>query len=434
MAFDDDDIEDLEFTAAGESEEDRKRNLKMVEPSPGFDPMVELVADSIIKDALITVLDYTPQQVSVRYQIDGLWHPGPPMDRETGDYMLASMKQIAGMEYRERGARQEGSFGTLYKKARQKFKVVSQGVPTGERVAIYLDYKRPAMDSITDQGMRGGMVEQLKTILQNPKTGLVLCSAVPGEGYTTAWRGMLGACDRLTRDYYVLEEVGKNEPEVINIYPVEFNPKKGEDALTPVPQLMLKEPDVLAFPEIPDGRLLNRIVDHSIQHDIPIFLRNPGRTCVDAVLRMLVKQPDVEKFASRLDAVICMRVIRTLCDDCKVGFQPHPQMLQRLGLPPGRVAQLYSANVYQPDSVDEDGNEIEPCESCSGIGFRGRTGLWELLTVTDEFRKALLNQPRIDKLTALVQKAGHVTMQTEGVLMVAKGVVSLDEVQRVLKS
>lgn len=118
----------IEFTAAGATPEEQKTNLKIVRPSPGFEPAAELVSEIIIKDADVTVLDFNPQQVILRFQIDGLWHSGAPMDRETGDYLLATLKQLAGLEYRERRARQEGSFATLYLKTRQKFKLVSQGI------------------------------------------------------------------------------------------------------------------------------------------------------------------------------------------------------------------------------------------------------------------------------------------------------------------
>ncbi len=135
----------IEFTTAGDTPEEQTTNLKIVRPSPGFDPASELCAEAIIKDADVTVLDFSPQQVTVRFQIDGLWHAGTPMDREMGDYMLATLKQLAGVDYRERRERQTGNFASLYLKKKQKFKLVSQGIQTGERVALYLDYKRPPL-------------------------------------------------------------------------------------------------------------------------------------------------------------------------------------------------------------------------------------------------------------------------------------------------
>ncbi len=424
----------IEFTAAGDTPEEQTTNLKIVRPSPGFDPASELCAEAIIKDADVTVLDFSPQQVTVRFQIDGLWHAGTPMDREMGDYMLATLKQLAGVDYRERRERQTGNFASLYLKKKQKFKLVSQGIQTGERVALYLDYKRPPLDKPEDLGMRASMGKQLRAIVNDTNMGILMSTAVPGEGYTAVWRGMLEATDRLTRDFFVMEHVGKNEPEVINVYPVEYDSAKGENPMTPMKQLMLKEPDVLAFPDIASGELLDQIVSHSVTHEMPIFTRIPGKHCLDGLLRLVALKPDVKKLTDRMTAVISMRLIRLLCEDCKIGFQPHPQMIHQLGLPQGRVAELFKPMVYQPGMVDENDVEIEPCSNCSGIGYRGRTGLFELLMFNDELRQALVSNPRLDQLSAIAKRHGHVSMQMEGVVMIAGGRTSVEELQRVLKS
>lgn len=424
----------IEFTAAGDTPEEQRKNLKLVRPSPGFEPASELISEIIIKDSEVTVLDFTPQKVSLRFRIDGIWHAGSAMEREEGDYMLASLKQLAGLDYRERRQRQSGGFSTLFLKARQKIKVVSQGVQTGERVAIYLDYKRPPLDTAEDLGMRPSMIKQLGPMLNDPKMGLFLVSALPGEGYTTTWRGVLDTCDRLTRDYFVLEEKGKLEPEVINIYPVEFDPQKGETAMSPIPQLLLKQPDVLAFPELPDGKLIDDIVELSTSHKMPIFIRHPGKHALDGLLRTMLLKPQIKPFVERLDGVISMRLIRKLCNDCKIGFQPHPTMLQKLGLPQGRVAKLYKPFIFKPGMVDEAEQEIEPCSTCSGIGYRGRTGLFELLLINDELRRALVNQPKLDQLAAIAKRNHHISMQMEGIVMVAAGKTSIEELQRVLKA
>ena len=424
----------IEFTAAGDTPEEQKTNLKIVKPSPGFEPASELVTEIILKDANVTVMDFSAQKVVTRFQIDGLWHAGGPMDREIGDYVLATLKQLAGLDYRERRQRQEGGFSTLYKKQKQKFKIVSQGIQAGERVAIYLDYKRPPLEKVIDLGMRERMLERLRPILNDQNTGMVLVSGVPGEGYTTVWRGVLDACDRLTRDYFVIEEKGKLEDEVINIYPIEYDPSKGETAMSPIPQLLLKEPDVIAFTDLTDGELINDIIDLSVRKTIPVFTRIPGKHCVDALLRALLLKPDLKKFAESLSCVLSMRLIRLLCNNCRIGYQPHPTLLQKLGLPAGRIAELYKPMVYQPGMVDENDIEIEPCRECSGIGYRGRTGFFEMLTINDDLRRVIVKTPRANKLSALAKHQGHVSMQMEGILMVAAGRTSVEELQRVLKS
>jgi type II secretory ATPase GspE/PulE/Tfp pilus assembly ATPase PilB-like protein len=433
MAKDDEYIPPIQITPAGETAEEQDATLEVVEPSPGFPAAARLLAEAIEKEAITTVLDFTPQQVSLRFLIDGLWHSGTPMDRETGDFMLATLKKIAGLEYRERRARQESKFTTLYQKKKQQVRLVSQGIKTGERVAIYLDWKKPPMETAEQLGMRESMVKQLSEILENRKGGIVLVSALPGEGYTSAWRGVLDTCDRLTRDYCVIEEKNEVEPEVINIYSVVFDRSKGENAMTPIPQLLLKQPDVLAFNELPDTETIDAVVNLSIEKNMPIYVRAPGKHTLDTLLRLLVLKPNVERLAERLDAVISMRLIRILCDNCKIGFKPHPGLLQKLNIPPGRIAEMYKPFIFRPGMLDENEDEIEPCRNCHGIGYKGRSGIFELLKINDELRQALLQTPRLDRLMAIAQRHGHVSLQQEGIVMVARGLTSIEELQRVLK-
>lgn len=422
------------FTPAGDTPEDRESTVEMVKNSPGFPPATNIIAESIHKDADLTVLDYTPQQVNVRFRIDGLWHPGPPMDRQSGDYLLAVLKQLAGLNFRDRRSRQEGGFETEYLRKKQKFKIVSQGSQTGERVGLYLSYKKPSMDRLEDLGIRGSMVPQIVELMKMHEKGTFLVSAVPGEGYTSAWRAALDSCDRLVKDFYVIEEVNSQEPEVINVVPETFDISKGETHMTPIAQLMLREPDVLAFPDLPDGKLVDDIVDLSTKHDVPVYLRNPGKNAIDGLLRLLALNPKRQGLLKLLSGVLCMRLVRKLCEDCRMPYQPHPQLLQKLGLPQGRIEKLYRPFVFQPGMVDEDQNEIQPCTTCNGIGYKGRTGIFELLKMNDQLRDSATRNPQFNTLMAIAKANGHITLTQEAAVVIAQGVTSVEEFQRMLQA
>ena len=435
MSFDEDyDRPPVVFAPAGDDAEAQAENLEMVEPSPGYFTCSVLVADAIVKRSEVTVLDYTANQVTVRYQIDGIWHAGSPMDRETGDYMLAAIKQLAGMDYRDRRNRQTGNFGTEYQKAKQKFRIVSQGVATGERVVLYLSWKKDQIETVDALGMRESMQTQLKELLRHDEKGILLVAARHKEGYTSAWRGVLNANDRLTRDFYVIEEQALVEDEVINVGSITFDAGKGETAMTPMPPLLLREPNVLAFNDLPDAKTVDNICDLSIKHDISVYLRNTGRNCIDAIRRVAALKADMVKFSKLLNHVICMRTVRKLCPKCRISFPPHPKLLEKLGLPAGRVAQLYQPNIFKPGMVDENEEEILPCSHCSGIGYKGLTGIFELLVVGDDMKKAISKNADSNKLKKIAADNRHISMRQEGAILVAKGTTSVEELQRVLSS
>lgn len=425
------DLPPIQLTAAGGSDKEKRANLKSVTPSPGFPTCVHLICDAIEKRSDTTVFDFTQQIVNIRYCIDGIWHSMPPMDRETGDFMMATLKQLAGMNYRERRARQEGNFGAMLMKRKYKCRLLSQGVKTGERIALYINIPEPKIDTLEQMGINAAIKSKLMKSLNSNK-GMVLVSAMPGEGFTATWRATLGACDRLMRDFYVLEEKTRVEPEVINIQSKTFDESIGETAFTKMPNLLLQEPNVLAFTEPVNGQIVNQMLD-LCSKDFQVMTRVHGKHCVDALLRLMVMKPDVKLLAEHLQAIVCMRIVRKLCEDCRVAYVPHPQMLAQLGIPQGRVRQFYKAFEYEPGMLDEDEREIEPCENCAGIGYRERTGIFEVLTVTDEFRQAMLRTPRLEHLAAAAKAAGNISMRDMGVLSVASGTTSMEELKRVLK-
>lgn len=426
----------ITFFADGETDEEKKGNLDAVLPSPGFPDTALLIADALAKRADLIVLDYSAQLVKIRLQIDGLWHELPQKDRVSGDYMLASIKKLANLNYMERRARQEGEFSAEFQSAKTKMNFVSQGVSTGERVVIHINRKKPPTDTLEDLGMRQKMLDQLREHLGKTK-GLILVSALPGDGLTTFYRGVLTAFDRFLRDYYSIEEVSRVEEEVININPITYDESKGETPRSRLPDLLLKEPDVLVFPEIASGEMLDYYCDIALDQEKLVLARIPAKSSVEAILRVMALKPTVAKFAEALQCVTYQRTVRLLCETCRQPFVPPPQLLQQLGLPPGRVQQLYNHTTPPPpeQQVDEQGNPVpfRICPKCSGIGFRERTGIFELLNVTPEFRQAMTQSSDLQTLQNLATSQGHLTLRQEGVVLIAKGKTSVPELQRVLQ-
>jgi type II secretory ATPase GspE/PulE/Tfp pilus assembly ATPase PilB-like protein len=421
----------LEFEPAGSTAEARKEVLSIAVDAPGFPSMCMMLVDLVIRRADVGVFDFTPSAVNIRYQIDGLWHPMAPLDRENGDSILAVLKHMAGMQYEERQARQDGSFKMLFASVKYKFRVVSQGVANGERVGVYVDFKRPPMEKLEELGIRPGLKNELVPLLESDQ-GLMISAAAPGEGYTSLWRGMLGACDRFLRDFYVLEEKSRVEPEVINVSSLTYDEKEGQNAFSDIRSLLLREPNVVAFAEIPNAEILNKIMELSENEEIMTLSRVHGKNAVDGLIRILALRPDCVRLAKNLKGVLSMRVLRKLCETCRVPFVPDNRLLDNLGIPPGRVRNLYKAFVFRPGEVDAKGQEIPPCPNCMGTGFKGRIGLFELLKLTDPVRNAIAAKIPVANLQETIANSGHVSMRDEAVLLVAKGTTSLEEVQRVL--
>ena len=425
-------IPPIRFVPPGENQEEQEAILQSVEPSPGFPTFANMVADVITKRSETTVFDFTPQIVNIRYQIDNVWHAMPAMDRETGDYMMATLKHIAGMDFRERRQRQSGGFKATFLGVGHKCRVVSQGVKHGERVAFYVEIPKPDTNTLEELGMPEKVKDMLTPSLSE-STGMVFFTAMPGAGYTSLWRAGLGACDRFMRDYYVIENEKDVEEEVVNVTSITYDAAAGEDAFSPMPKLLLREPNVVAFTDVTDGKMLDKMSDLSSDGFL-VISRLYAKHALDGLLRLLVHKPaEVERLATELRAIVSMRLVRKVCDQCRIGFVPHPKMLHQLGLPPNSVRQMFKPFEFKPGMVDENENEIPMCTNCNGLGYKNITGIFEVLNMTDELRTAMVKKPRMDHLLATAKASQHVSIRDMGIVAVAQGVTSMDEVQRMLK-
>jgi type II secretory ATPase GspE/PulE/Tfp pilus assembly ATPase PilB-like protein len=410
---------------ASKEERENQMNLIAARQSPGYLFVKELIADMADRRSDRVILDFTQQAVVARQHIDGVWHNSEGRDRESGDVMLAVMKTLANLNATERRKKQESRFGAKFKDHSYVCPIVSQGVPTGERVVVQLlgGYQRN-FKHYDDLGMRAKMAEQWAALMTRDK-GMLIVASTPEGGVTTLTDVSLMETDRLLRDFVSIEEVNHREREIENIEVTTYDASKGESPVTVLPNLIRKYPNVYVIRDFSDTEA-SKLLINEVRDDERLVITNVhAKDATEALLRMLQLKVPQKDFAAVVTAVICTRLIRRLCDACKVAYAPTPDLLKKLGIPQGKVEALY--RVPKPEEIDK------PCKECAGLGFKGRIGLFELLVVDDKIREILVKQPKLDLLRKAARLAGMRPFQEEGLLLVAKGVTSLAELQRVLK-
>jgi len=402
---------------------------------PGYLIAGGQLAHAIQSRATHILMDFSQNACAIRYQIDGNWEQLPPLDRETGDAMLYAIKQLALMNPADRRGSQKGVLGLKIKKDKFDLSVQSQGVPTGERVICRIEAEKLPFTNLSDLGMRDKMIEQFKEQL-NGEGNVVLITAKKGEGVTTLWNVAINAADRLVRDFQSFEPAESPEPEIINISPNLYGGDTGKTELEIVNRMVLREPDVLMFPNPPEAESLKVCLEKVIEEDRQVIHRMAADSPIAALLSFAQRYPDSRKMIiDKTAAVIHQRLVRRLCENCKVGFEPPPQLLAQLGIPAGRVPVMFAPFIPPPieQQVDEQGRPapITPCHVCGGRGYFGRIGVFELLRPGPQFKAAMGKTSDASQLFAIAKSEGHRGIQAEAVLSVARGLTSLDELKRV---
>ncbi len=415
----------VDFQAMGSDDPiTNKANLQTARRSPGYLLAKQLVSDMVTSRSEQSMLDYRQDTVAVRRLIDGVWHNGESMERDSGDVMLAVLKQLANLKPADRQSKQEGEIGAQYDGGKYAISLKSQGVKTGERVVVGLkDVEAKALRTYKELGMRDKIREQWEAVMA-ADAGFVVISAMPGGGLTTLFDVSLMETDRLMRDFFSIEDVNNPDREIENVVVKPYDSKKGESPVTNLEKLVRLYPNVYVCRDFVNGESAKALLAE-VRDEKLLVTSTHAKEAPEALLRLIQKKAPHRDVAELTTAVINMRLIRLLCDECKVGYEPAPALLQKLGIPAGKVQML-----YRPP----EGEEIKkPCAACGGIGYRGRTGLFELLVPNEKCCQTLLKQPKMEHLRKAARTAGMRNHQEEGILLVAKGATSLQELQRVLK-
>jgi type II secretory ATPase GspE/PulE/Tfp pilus assembly ATPase PilB-like protein len=371
------------------------------------------------------MLEFSQQSVAVRYMIDGVWHNDEPQPRETIDPVLETLKILCGLDPQQRQQRQQGRFLITYNAIDYKASFTSQGTQTGERVVIQVQSEQVQFQSLDDLGMRPKMQEQLMQLL-NGKQGFVLFSAMPAAGLRSTTKIALQKTDRFTREFMAAEDEANPYESVENI-PVHFfqlgddvPEKKQLDKV--LVRVFRMEPDVIVMRDLVNGEAVSMLCDQAVEGRLVVGTIR-AKDCAEALLRVLALKVPPKAFAKCVTAVLSQRLVRKLCDTCKEAYAPTPQLLQQLGIPAGRI-QAFFRPPQEPEEV---------CSDCGGIGYKGRTAVYELMIVDDAIRKLIATGAKTDAIRQAARAAGMQNFQAEGLLLVAKGITSLQELTRVMK-
>lgn len=430
----------VELVAIGPLQMENQQALIEARQSSAFVPVKRLLADAFNSRAQKIILEFSADAVAVQYLIDGVLHAVTPkvhdkhaLDRKLGDGMLAVLKRICHLKPEERRARQEGKMRVDFEGNKWDTSFQSQGTPAGERAVLSFTLITKQVRSLEELGMRDKLREQLAELISPGHHGLVVFASLPGDGLSATWQAALRSTDRLMRDFVTVEEVRKHEPDVENVTLQKYDAAKGETVEGLMPALIRKQPEVICIPEIASGEGLTKLCEWIKAEDRLGIVSLRAKDASEALLRLLALKAPAETVVPVLNGVVYVRLLRRLCETCREGVQPTPELLQKLGIPAGRVQMLYREKQPPQPGQEKKRGQPEICPACKGLGYRGRIAIYEILALNDKLRQALIKQPKLEVIKKLAKEAGNRTLAEEGVLLVALGTTSVSELQRALK-
>ena len=419
-------------STTGESE-DRVR-VERVQQSKGYKAALEMVWDAIQRRATDIHLEPTANEMPVRFRIDGMMTNIKPFTRVMGDAVVNIFKVLCNLDITEKRKPQDGSFSAQVEDRVVEFRVATAGSVVGEKLVMRVLDATAQLADLGHVGMTESMQTQIRDVITKPH-GLFLVCGPTGSGKSTTLYACLHEIDRFQQNVITVEN--PVEYRLDGVTQIEVNPKAGKTFASELRSILRQDPDVILIGEIRDKETAE-IACQAAQTGHLVFSTVHANDSVTAIARMIDLGTPPFMLSSALMAVLGQRLVRRLCKKCRKRVKPSLDTLKKLNIDSDAVRYLYRA--YDPvedapqkdDEIDQD-VELRICPVCGGTGYLKRTGIFDLLVVTDKIRDLIRANPNIQEIRLVATEAGLKTLFEDGSRLVIEGETSIQELLRVSK-
>ena len=411
----------LDFFPKVKADQIEPELLLQARESESFDLAREVVYDAIDRRATEIQLEPGVEETSVRFRIDGVPHTADPFDRETGDAITTIFKIFAALDVNDRRKPQEGTLGAKVEGRDVEIRVETSGTKGGERLSMRI-LDAPTVTKLDQLGMRPKLAAEIKEIVKQPR-GLLLACGPAGAGKSTILYACLRETDRFQVNVCTIED--PIETKVENVQQTEVSTKNGESFAEPLRSLIRTEPEVLMISELRDAETATIACTAATTKCLVLSSVQADDT-IKALVHLLDLGVEPPLLAGALTAIVSQRLVRVLCETCKEPYKPKPDLLKKANLPADKVDVFYRPPTPNPEEMRE------PCPDCADTHYVGRTGIFELLVITDALRELIRENPSIPAIKSEARKNGMIYLHEDGLRQVFQGHTSIEELRRIV--
>ena len=350
----------------------------------------------------------------IRYRVDGVIHTDEILSPQLSAAVNSRVKLMAHLDIAERRLPQDGRIKIRVKGHELDLRVSTIPTVHGESVVMRVLDRTSVRYSLESIGFAPDNLERFNHLLARPH-GILLITGPTGSGKTTTLYTALSKLDADAFKIITVEEPVEYQLEGIN--QIQVHQQIGLTFARALRSILRQDPDIIMIGEMRDGETAQIAVQSALTGHLVLSTLHTN-TAAGAIVRLQDMGIEPYLITSSVNGVISQRLVRRLCQHCKQAYVPDPSLrvssgLQRMGLEPPH---LYKA---------------VGCEQCRQTGYAGRCGIHELFVLDDSMRRGILDGLDAASLHNKATGAGMHTLYEDGLLKVAAGITSLDELLRV---
>ena len=401
----------------GDSGETEGKDLddlrKKSEAAPVIRMVNLIVAEAVEQRASDIHIEPTKTSLQIRNRIDGILRRTMELPKWVQGAVISRVKIMAKMDIAEKRLPQDGRIGVRVGGRGLDLRVSTVPASYGEKVVIRILDSTNATIPLEALGLSPAELGKMEDIISRPQ-GILLITGPTGSGKTTTLYGILNRIKSVEDNITTIEDPIEYELEGIN--QVAVQEKIGLSFATMLRSMLRQDPDIIMVGEMRDLETTTIAVQAALTGHLVLSTIHTN-SCVATVTRLRDLGVPSYLIASTIIGIVAQRLVRAICAKCRVKKDPTEKDVLRLGL-------KANVPVYRG----------EGCSACGGTGYRGRTGIYEILPFTQPIRDLIASNATENELRQMAISRGVVTLGRAALEKVTSGITTADEVYRVVET
>jgi general secretion pathway protein E len=355
-----------------------------------------------------------PQEdrLRIRYRIDGILHDMFSFPLSIHSPLVSRVKILSEMDISEQRRPQDGQFSVKVGGNGIDIRTATMETPYGERVTLRILDKSLALFTLAELGFQSDVLKKYQAMLKSPH-GMILAGGPTGSGKTTTLYASINELDRNERNIMTIED--PIEYSFMDINQAQVNAKAGITFASGLRAIMRHDPDVILVGEIRDKDTVNTAIQAALTGHL-VLSSIHANDAVGVLFRLMDLDAEPASISTTLIGIVAQRMVRRICTNCRAPYHPTEEELE----------------AFHQEMGDEDVTFYHGmgCNLCANTGYRGRTGIFEFLVMSESIRRMLRSEARTGEIKAQAISEGMLTMKRDGMRKVKDGITTISEVMR----
>ena len=421
-------LESLQISLSGKDLEEFEKEFgsllelkKRIREIPTTQIISIIMAGAVKMKASDIHFEPSEDEVRMRFRIDGVLQDIGKFPMDTYHFILSRIKMMGKMKINIRDIAQDGHFSVEMENG--KINVRTNIIPGnhGESIVMRILSQADIMLALEDLGLRGLAYERVQKEIEKPH-GMILTTGPTGSGKTTTLYALINKLNTPGVKIITIED--PIEYEVKNISQTQVEKDRSYTFANGLRAIVRQDPDVILVGEIRDDETADISVNAALTGHLVLSTlhTNNAPASIPRFIELGIKPTLI---APSVNAFVAQRLVRKLCPHCKEEYVPARETIDSIK----KILSIISpkAKLTIPKTVEKLYRPVG-CDKCHGLGFKGRIGIFEVLTITEPVEKLILEMGSEREITQAALEDGMITMAQDGILKAIEGLTSMEEV------